>query len=119
MKPWSWLLDPLRLFVVPALVKKHPQLRTTLLHGGVFFFKENALFYLAVAGVLLGITSHRAFLGLAFPYPLWVALFALRQNLSPRKLPKLILQLLLLTARQAVICAGLLYGSVRFRSLVL
>lgn len=116
--PWNWVMDPFRLFVVPALVKKHPEFRTKLLYGRIFFDKENALFYLAVLGLLLGIVGHWAFLGLAFPYPVWVA-FVLRQNLAPRKLPKLMLQILLLAARRGVACAGLIYGSIRFRSLVL
>lgn len=116
--PWKWVVDPFRLYVVPLLVKKHPEFRTRLLYGRIFFDKENALFYLAVAGLLLGVVGHWGFLSLAMPYPVWVAL-VLRQNLVPHKLPKLMLQILLLALRRAVVCAGLIYGSIRFRCLVL
>jgi glycosyltransferase involved in cell wall biosynthesis len=117
--PWNWLLDPVRLFVVPALVRRHPQLRDILLHGRVLFFKENVLLYLAILGVVLGLTVQWMFLALALVYPLWVAFFALRENLALSKLPKLAVQALLLEARQGVICIALIYGSIRFRTLVL
>lgn len=116
---WNWLVYPSRLFVVAALIRRHPHLRRQLLHGGVFFFKENVLFYLAVAGLILGITVHWMFLLLSLAYPLWVAFFVLPQNLAPAKLPKLVLQILMLEARQGIICAALIYGSIRFRRLVL
>lgn len=116
--PWNWILDPFRLFVVPALVRRHPQLRIGLLHGRIFFFKENALFYLGVLGALLAILLHWSFLILALAYPALVA-FVLKENLTLRKFPALVLQILLLAVRQAFICAGLIYGSIRFRSVVL
>jgi glycosyltransferase involved in cell wall biosynthesis len=117
-KPWLWLIDPVRLFVLPALVKRHPQLRRDLLYARYFFNKEDLLFYLLAAGVLLGAALHWAFLALALPYPIWIAR-RIPQNLTVRKFPKLLVQMPFLVARRAVVCAGLIYGSIRFRCLVL
>lgn len=114
----SWFIDNFRLFVVPALVKRHPQLREQLLHGRLFFVRENALFYLAVIGAVLGLAVHPAFFALALGYPVYVTVL-LRQKLWPWKWPKLLAQIAFLAARQSVVCAGLIYGSIRFRSLVL
>ncbi len=116
--PLNWIVDPYRIYSVPALVKRHPGLRKVLLQGGVFFRFENALFYVAAAGVVLGALLNPWFLLLCAPYPILLASI-LRHNLSLTRLPKLFAQLGLLTARQACLSAGLVYGSIRFRSLVL
>jgi glycosyltransferase involved in cell wall biosynthesis len=115
---WKWLLDPYRLFVLAVLVKRHPQLRGLLLHGRLFFQVENGLFYLATLGIILGVLVHIAYLLLALPYALRVV-YVLRNNLTIRRFPKLLLQVPLLAARQGVQCAALIYGSVRFGSVVL
>ena len=115
---WKWLVDPYRIFVVAVLLKRHPQLRPLLLHGGLFFQMENGLFYLGLLGAILGAFVHPAFLLLILPYVLRVS-YLLRNNMTVLKFPKLIAQVLLLTARQGVLCAALIYGSVRFGSLVL
>lgn len=115
---WKWLLDPYRIFVLAVLVKRHPQLRRLLLHGRLFFQVENGLFYLATLGTILGAFIHFTYLLLGLPYVLRVV-YLLRNNLTMRKFPKLLLQVPLLTARQAVLCAALIYGSVRFGSVVL
>ena len=117
-EPWLWVIDPFRLFSLPALVKKHPQLRRHLLHGGVFFMREAPFFYLALAGLMLGVVMHPAFLLLMLPFPAALA-FRLRKNLTARSLPKVAGQMVLLAARLTFASAGLVYGSVRFRSLVL
>lgn len=116
--PLNWIIDPYRIYSVPALVKRHPGLRKILLQGHVFFRLENALFYLAIAGLFLGFAVRPWLLVLCAPYPLLLA-SVLRHNLSAARLPKLLAQVTLLSARQTCLSAGLIYGSIRFRTLVL
>jgi glycosyltransferase involved in cell wall biosynthesis len=116
--PWAWTLLAFRLCILPPLVKRHPLLRTRLLYWRLFFLKQNALFYLAGLGVLLAMAAHWAFLSLAFPYIIWVTLF-FRSTISFRRMPKFLAQVVLFSVRQGVLAAGLVYGSVRHRSLVL
>ena len=119
MAPLRWALEPLRLFVLPALVRRHPQLRARLLHGRVFFLLENGWFYLAMLGTALAPLWHPAALALTAPYLAWCLRFLRRSLSSPAGWPKVPLQVALLAVRQAVLCATLVYGSVRFRALVL
>ena len=116
-KPLTWIVDPFRLFSLPVLVKRHPQLRTLFLYRRIFFRAENALFYLALLAIPLAFL-HPAFLLLAAPYPL-LLVYLLRENLNMRKVGKLLFQIPVLAARQVFVSAGLIYGSLRFRSLVL
>lgn len=118
LPPVRWAFEPFRCFVVPELVRRHPQIRDVLLVGKVFFFKENVLFYLAVLGLLLAPFTHWAVALLALPFIAWAAL-AGRQRFSPAVLVKMVPRVLLIGARHAALCGGLLYGSVRFRALVL
>ncbi len=117
-KPWTWTIDTFRVFSVPALIKRHPQLRDLLLHGRVFFLRENPLFYLAIVGLILAPAVHWAFAALVLPYAIMMAA-VLRHNLTPLKIPKLVAQIFFLAAREGFLCAGLIYGSIRFRCVVL
>jgi len=118
LPPMNWAAEPFRLFVVPALVRRHPQLRRELLKWRLFFFPQNVLFYLGVVGVGLAIFLHWAFVALAVPFAGWAAR-AGNPNLSWRDLHRMLARIILIGARQACMCAGLIYGSIRFRSLVL
>ena len=118
-KPLNWIVDPFRIFAVPALVKRHPGLRPLLLMGGLFFRLENLLFDVAVIAALLGIFAGRYFLLACLPYPLYVFYLMARDNFSVLRIPKVIAQVMLLSLRQFFVSAGLLYGSLRFGSLVL
>lgn len=118
MKPVAWAMEPFRNFVVPFLVRRHPTLRGQLLKWGVFFNPENIRFYPVLIGLVLGILVHPLFLLLGLPYVLWAAR-AGNPDLSIRRIPRIIARVILLSARQLVSCAGLFYGSLRFRTLVL
>lgn len=118
MRPLAWAMEPFRNFVVPFLVRRHPDLRRRLLKWGVFFNTENILFYPLLVGIPLAIFVHPLFALLALPYLAWAAR-AGNSDLSPRRWPKILARIVLLAARQAVSCAGLLYGTIRFRTLVL
>jgi glycosyltransferase involved in cell wall biosynthesis len=120
----AWVLEPFRLWLVPALVRRHPQLRRSLLRARFFFCKENALICLAVLGVLAGIALDRSLFlfvlpyGIALPY-LWWAIALRKRPVRLRDLWRFLPQTALIAARQLVMCAGLAYGSLRFRCLVL
>ncbi len=115
---WTWMREPYRLWLAPAIVRRHPAIRDQLLIWGLFFCKENVLFYLMIMGFILGPALHWGFALLAVPFLLWAAT-AGGVRLSPMGLLKMPARAALLTARQAFMCAGLIYGSVRFRALVL
>lgn len=116
--PWAWMSEPFRLYVLPALVKRHPELRRLLLKARVFFSPINLLFYLAVIGPVLGAATHWSLSLLALPFVAWAAL-AGNTRLTLKRLPRIPARVVLLAARQAFMCAGLIYGSARFRSVVL
>jgi glycosyltransferase involved in cell wall biosynthesis len=118
VQPVDWLKAFWRMFYVPALMKRHPELRSQLMWWGPFLAKENLLFYLALAGTIT------AFQG----YP-WAALLVLPhigtsvaltvRGFSLTRLPRVVAQVVLLGLRQGIICGSLIYGSVRTRTLVL
>ena len=118
-QPWAWLSDAFRLYSVAALVKLHPGVRRRLFQWRFFVSKANLLFYVALAGASLSLLLHWALIALAGPYLLYWTRELLARAVSPAALPKLAVQLPLLAMKHVVGCAGLLYGSVRFRSPVL
>jgi glycosyltransferase involved in cell wall biosynthesis len=114
----NWVLEPFRLFVVPALVKRHPGLRPRLLRWHLFMTALNIPFYLLAAGVLAALVFRSPwFLLCSLPYFFYTARACRRRySFSTAKMAG---WLVLMTFRQAFGCAGLLYGSIRFRELVL
>jgi glycosyltransferase involved in cell wall biosynthesis len=116
--PLNWVMEPFRLFVVPALVKRHPGLRSRLLRWRVFMSALNVPFYVLAAGLMLAAVFRNPwFLTLAFPYFFYTGRACRRRySFSPFKMAGWVA---LMTVRQAFGCAGLVYGSVRFRELVL
>jgi len=118
MKPIDWVCEPLRLFVVAELVRRHPQLRGALLYKGLFFNRANVLLYLAVVGLLLAPVASPWFALAAAPLAIW-SVRLLWPVLSWSSLPKLVPQCGLLALRQSMLCLAMIYGSVRFRSIVL
>lgn len=114
----AWLMNPLRLFVLPALVKRHPQLRRRMLKGRVFFAAENAWFYVAVLGIALSAVHGALTLLLAAPF-LWMHRAHLMDGFSLARLPRILARTALLSLQRGILCLGLIYGSLRFRCLVL
>ena len=113
-----WLLSPLQIFVAPALVKRHPELRRRLLVWRIFFSSENPPFYLATLGLVLGLLAHPILFVLVLSFP-WRHRKLLAHRLSLARMPHLVAKLLLLGVHRAALSAGLIYGSLRFRCLVL
>ncbi len=115
---FGWLLEPTRVFALPALVQRHPELRGELLTAGVFFYPTGTLRLAAV--FVLAIAAFWWPWLLLLPVMALFALAALRtrgSGLRPmaRHMAKTVGELV----RHFVLFATLLYGSIRFRSLVI
>jgi glycosyltransferase involved in cell wall biosynthesis len=113
-----WMLEPTRLFVLPALIRRHPELRRELLRFGLVFEWRAAV----VTPVLL----LTALLMLWWPWLLLVPVFAAlaraiwrRGTAAPGAVLAQMGVSLLHLPRLMMVSFSLLYGSIRFRSLVL
>jgi len=113
-----WLLEGTRLFPLPELVRRHPELREKLLRGRIFFYPRawglsaGALAWLVAATqwpVLVPAT-----LGAAVVAGAWR-----KRSLSPAVIVRFLFNIPLQVARMSVMLATLLFASLRFRSLVL
>lgn len=113
-----WLLEPTRLFLLPELVRRHPQLRTVLLRGGFFFYPKAALSLLGVPALIAALWWQPSLL-VALPLLLLAWALWRTRSLHPLALLRFCARAPLHLARLMVMNASLLYGSVRFRSLVL
>ncbi|TXH35861.1 MAG: glycosyltransferase [Burkholderiaceae bacterium] len=113
-----WLLEPTRLFLLPELVRRHPELRQSLLTAGLFFYPRGFLLYLSLmlcAAVLLWKPE------LLWALPIGILLRGLirTKSLNPLMLLRFCARAPLHVLKLMVMNLALLYGSVRFRSLVL
>ncbi|MEO7144353.1 MAG: glycosyltransferase family A protein, partial [Bryobacteraceae bacterium] len=116
--PLDWLNAFSRMFYIPALMKRHPELRRQILWWGPFLAQENLLFYVAMAGLAAACSGFGWAALLVLPH-LWQSLAITARDWSVVKLPKIAGQVVFLGLRQAVICGSLIYGSLRMRTLVL
>jgi hypothetical protein len=106
------------MFYVPALMKRHPELRSQILWWGPFLAKENLWFYLALAGVITAFAGYPWAALLVLPH-LKTSLALTARDFSLARLPRMFVQVIFLGLRQAVICGSLIYGSLRMGTLVL
>jgi glycosyltransferase involved in cell wall biosynthesis len=131
-----WVLEPTHLFLVPALVRRHPELRSQLLTAGLFFHPAGWLLYGALIVLLLGIVLDSRLLLLLpvmliihgahrirrpRPYELVLVAHGVdrSRSLRPYALIRFCVRTLGHLPRMLVMNLVLLYGSVRFRCLVL
>lgn len=114
---FNWLIEPTRVFPLPELVRRHPELRGELLTWGVFFYPRGTLRVLALLAWLVACLVQPWLLLLA---PAGMIALALRPGRGAQRDPG---QRLLKAGgeilRQVILTVTLLYGSLRFRSLVL
>jgi hypothetical protein len=97
----------------------HPGLRPKVTWWGPFCFEDNLLFYFALVGSLFGIAVSSWLWLLALPFFVRLVIYANPGQISITGVLAVFPKLLFLTARQAVICASLIFGSIRDRCLVL
>lgn len=113
-----WLLEPTRLFVLPALVRRHPILREKLLTARYFFYPASWLLYLAAAIALAAAMTWTWLLALV-PVLLLAQGIARTRSANPLVLLRFTGRVLLHLPRMLTMTLSLLYGSARFRCLVL
>ncbi|HWB83054.1 MAG TPA: glycosyltransferase [Bryobacteraceae bacterium] len=118
MTPWVWLKSQSRVVMVPLAVRLHPELREKLCWWGPFFRVEHLLFYIALLGLVLAVLVNPWLALLAAPYVVH-GMTIPGTRFSIVRVPRLLFRSAILAARQAVICASLLYGSLRTRTLIL
>lgn len=113
-----WMAEPTRLFVLPELVRRHPQLRAQLLTLGVFFYAPSKAVYVVVP-VLAWLAWTMPAALLVLPAVLVARGVQRTRSLDPRRLAAHAGRVLAHLPRMMILNATLLYGSIRFRSLVL
>lgn len=113
-----WILEPTRLFVLPALVRRHPILRKKLLTARYFFYPASWLLYVAAVIVGAAVMTWTWLLAL-LPVLLLAQGIARTRSANPRVLLCFAGRVLLHLPRMLTMTISLLYGSARFRCLVL
>jgi glycosyltransferase involved in cell wall biosynthesis len=115
----NWLVDPIRLTVVPRLVAHVPELRKDLLLR-LFVSPQNAAFYPALFGVGASFLSGSPLLlALAAPW-LWLTRWEVMRDVwPPLRWWRIPLKYALMLERYLFIAATLLCASARYRRLVL
>ncbi|MEJ0017332.1 MAG: glycosyltransferase [Acetobacteraceae bacterium] len=113
-----WLLEPTRLFVLPELVRRHPVLRRELLTAGVFFYPQSWLIYV---GMVVGIVALVMWPWLLLLLPVLLLARGIMRtgSVDPVGLLRFTARTLIHMPRMMLMNLCLLYGSVRFRCLVL
>jgi GT2 family glycosyltransferase len=114
---FNWLMEPTRLFPLPELVRRHPELRRELLSWGIFFYPLGTARVAAILAWLVACLFQPWLLLLGPAALLAIALRPRRGATGDlgQRLGKTSGEIL----RQILLTLSLLYGSLRFRSLVL
>lgn len=115
---FNWLIEPTRLFPMPELVRRHPELREALLTWRVFFYPRGTVQLTLVFGWLVGCLWLPWLLVLAPAGLLAIALRPRRAH-QPDSREKRVLKACGDLLRLFVMSLTLAYGSIRFRSVVL
>jgi glycosyltransferase involved in cell wall biosynthesis len=120
---WLWIIEPSRLFIVPALVRRHPELRDALLTWRVLFYAPSVVLYLGAPLALAAAWLAPAWLAAALFAVLAAALVVRsavrRRSLNPVVVGRQCLRVLANLPRLAIMSTALIYGSIRYRCLVL
>lgn len=114
----QWVLEPTRLFLLPALVQRHPELRDALLTAKLFFYPPMMAIY-AAALIALAAVAWKPWLLALLPLALLARGIQRTGSLDPRVLAAHAGRVLAHLPRMLVMSLSLLYGSLRFRALVL
>lgn len=115
----GYIMEPTRHIFVPALVRRHPELRdTSFLTARVFFYPATWLVYIALVVVALAAVMWPSLL-LLVPVMLIGRGIVRTRSLRPDKLTWWCASALLQLPRTVVMSLTLAYASLRFRALVL
>lgn len=113
-----WVLEPTRLFILPALVRRHPALRQHLLTARLFFYPAGWLIYLGTLVAALAVVANAWLLAL-LPALLLARGIQRTRSLDWTTLLGFGARTLAHLPRMLVMTLCLILGSVRFRCLVL
>ena len=113
-----WIVETSRLFVLPELVRLHPELRKPLLTWGLLFCPPAATLYLAVPFAIAA-TWWQPWLLLLLPALLVLRGVQQTRSFNPVRLAVFAGHTLAHVPRLLIMNATLIYGSIRFRCLVL
>jgi glycosyltransferase involved in cell wall biosynthesis len=116
--PMTWLLEPTRVFCVPELIRRHPNLRSKLLYRGLFFYRGSIFYYLALV-IAVAVAALDARLLLLAPVLLIVRALMRAPRLSPVAWARSFMEVCMNVARNYLLIVTLVYGSIRFRTPVL
>jgi len=116
--PVEWLASYIRVMSVPLMARMHPGFRERVMWWGPFCLRDNLLFYLAVVGLVLGAAVSPWIFALTLVFVIRLVLIA-NPRLSVTGVALLFPKVFFLILRQTIICAALLYGSIRDRCMVL
>ena len=115
----GYVIEPTRHFFVPALVRRHPELRdTSLLTARVFLYPATWLVYIALIVVALA-AIYQPWLLLLVPVMLIARGIVRTRSLRPKELAWWCASALVQLPRTFVMSLTLAYASVRYRALVL
>lgn len=113
-----WIMEASRLFVLPELVRRHPNLRDTLLKYRILFYPPAAALYVAIP--FAAVTAWlEPLLLLLLPMGLLARGVQRTHSLNPVSLLRFCGRTLVHLPRMLILNAALLYGSIRFRCVVL
>jgi glycosyltransferase involved in cell wall biosynthesis len=115
---WRWMIEPTRLFVLPALIRRHPELRAELLHCRIFFHYSSWLLYVGIVCLVAGALLWPWIL-LALPLLLLARGVQRTGSFNPLVLARFSARVLIELPRIVLLDLSLIYGSVRFGALVL
>lgn len=113
-----FMFDPSRLFVLPALVRRHPGLRRELLTFGFIFNPVAASIYL-LAPFALVVAWYAPALLLVIPALMLARALLRTRSLDPGRIAAALGRQMFHLPRMVVTAGALLYGSIRFRCLVI
>jgi glycosyltransferase involved in cell wall biosynthesis len=112
--PREWLAERARLRFFPAIAKRVPEFRSRALWHGLFLTPRSAAFDLALAGLAgAAVVRSRPLLAASLPYAYFVATESLRWRRAAPTVAAV------RVAGDALGCAALVAGSIRWRSPVL
>lgn len=115
---FHWMIEPSRIFVLPLLVKLHPEIRSRMLIWNLFMWRNCIWMYvILVVGIpIVWIFPQALWLAAAAPV---AAAIAKTRTVNPVTVVTATGQTVLRAIRVLFMSMALIYGSIRFRSLVL
>ena len=115
----TWLIEPVRMQIMPSLVRRFPALRRDFV-GGVFLSRETLAFYpFLLGGLAATLDRHWRWLMLGLPWVWLVRTMVDRDVWPPARWWRIPLKYALMAQRHALLSMTLVWASGRARTVVL